>query len=96
MTKQFTREDWALFVTSVISEQPELVSTTVAALQAGILSAQDRQLDRISDLSMGLHEALSTKPGHVRRQHDVIVKAIEASNIHPTAWSEAAIAKEQQ
>jgi hypothetical protein len=95
MTKQFTREDWALFVTSVISEQPELVSTTVAAMQEGVLANRERQLDRIGDLSMGLHEALRTERRAKTRKHGVIIQAIEASNIHPTAWSKEAIAKEQ-
>lgn len=95
MAKKFTREEWAAIVASVISEQPELVSTTVAALQEGIVAALDRRSDRLADVSMGLVEALNTKPGHVKRDHDVIVRAIEASNVHPTKWSAQMIAKEQ-
>jgi hypothetical protein len=92
--KKITREEWADAVAGVIAAQPELASVTVDAMQAGILEAQERQLDRIADISMGLVEALNTKPGQVKRRHDVIVRAIEASNHHPTKWSAEMIVRE--
>jgi hypothetical protein len=95
MSDPLTRARWATVVADVIAEHPEWMSTTVEAVQAGILAAQERQLDRIADLSMGLIEAINTKPGHVKRNHGAIIKAIEASNVHPTVWSEKAIAREQ-
>lgn len=93
--KKFTREEWADVVAGVIAAQPELVSVTVEAMQAGILEARERQLDRIADVSMGLVEALNTKPGHAKRRGDVIVRAIEASNVHGSRWAADMIAKER-
>ena len=92
--KKFTTEEWATVVSDVLAQQPELAAATVQAMQAGILEAQERQLDRIADVSMGLVEALSTKPGQVKRRRDVIVRAIEASTVHGSKWSAAMIARE--
>jgi hypothetical protein len=91
------REDeWAALVVEVLADHPEYAAVTVQAMQAGILAAVDRRGERLVDVSMGLVEALNTKPGHGKRDHDRIIKAIEASNVHPTAWSAEAIAKEQK
>lgn len=92
--KTFTRDEWAEIVSTVLSNQPELAATTVEAMQAGILNAQDRLRDRIADVSLGLVEALSTKRGQVRRNSERIITAIEASNVHPTKWSAETIARE--
>lgn len=91
--KQFTPEEWAAAVGDVLAQQPELAAVTVQAMQAGILAANDRLRDRVSDVSMGLVEALRTKPGHVKRRHDVIVRAIEASVVYGSTWSDEMIAK---
>lgn len=93
--RKFTPEQWAQIVSGVLAEQPELAAVTVTAMQAGILEANERLRDRVADVSMGLHEAMSTKPGHVKRKHDVIVRAIEASNLRGSKWANEAIAKEQ-
>lgn len=95
MTSKLTPEEWSSIVSGVLAAQPELAAATVNAMQAGILAAQERQLDRIAELSMGLVEALDTKPGHVKRRHYLIVRAIRASTAHPTPWSEKAIAREE-
>lgn len=92
--RKFTPEEWAEIISDVLAAQPELAAVTVTAMQDGILRAQDRLRERISEVSMGLVEALNTKPGYVRRNHDVIVAAIEASTVHPSPWSKDAIAKE--
>jgi hypothetical protein len=92
--KKLTRDQWAATVADVIAEHPEWMAATVNAVQAGILEAQERQLGRIADVSMGLVEALNTKPGHVKRNHAAIVRAVEASNVHGSKWAEAMISKE--
>ncbi len=94
-TRKLTPEEWAEIVSGVLAAQPELAAATVTAMQAGILEAQERQLDRIADVSMGLHQALTTKPGHVKRRHEVIVRAIEASTLCGSKWATEAIVKEQ-
>lgn len=93
--RKFTPEQWAEIVSGVLANQPELAAITVTAMQAGILEANERLRDRIADVSMGLHQALNTKPGHVKRRHDLIVRAIEASNLRGSKWANEAIAKEQ-
>ena len=92
---KITRDEWATLVAEVIREQPEYAAATVQAMQAGILAALDRKAGRLVDVSLGLVEALNTKPGHVRRNHASIIRAIEASTVHPSAWSAEAIAKEK-
>lgn len=94
--KEFTREQWADAVAEVISLHPEWVAATVNAVQAGILEANERLRDRVADVSMGLHQALITKPGHVKRRHDVIVRAIEASTLCGSKWADETIARESQ
>lgn len=93
--KRYTPGEWGAYVAEVIAAQPELVAVTVGAIQEGILRDRERQLDRISTISTGLVQALSTRPHHVKRQHDLVIAAIEASNYHPSKWSEQMIAKEQ-
>lgn len=92
----FSEEEWAATVAYVLKEHPEYVSATVRAIQAGILAALDRKADRLATVSMGLVEALRTKPGQVRRNREQIVKAIEASTVFPSVWSTEAIEKEQE
>jgi len=92
--RKLTVEEWAATVAFVLAEHPEWMAATVNAVQKGVLVAQERQLDRISDLSLGLHEALRTERRAKTRRRDVIVKGIKASNIHPTVWSKEAIEKE--
>jgi hypothetical protein len=92
---KFTPEQWAAVVSDVLAQQPELAAVTVQAMQAGILEARERLADRVADVSMGLVEALRTKPGHVKRRHDVIVRAIEASTVRGSTWSAEMIAREQ-
>jgi hypothetical protein len=91
-----TREQWADMVADVLSAHPEFAAVTVQAMQEGILAAVARESDRRALVSMGLVEALNTKPRHVKRNHDRIITAIEASTFHPTTWSAAAIEKEQK
>ncbi len=92
--EKLTRDDWAEIVGSALTEHPEWASTTVEAMQAGILEANNRLRDRIADVSLGLVEALNTKRGQAKRRRDMIVTAIEASTVHPTKWSAEMIAKE--
>jgi hypothetical protein len=86
---------WASIVSDVLARQPELAAVTVQAMQAGIIEANERLADRVADVSMGLVQALSTKPGHVKRRSDMIVRAIEASTVRGSKWAAGAIAKEQ-
>lgn len=88
--------EWAATVEEVLGEHPEYAAITVAALQQGLLKALDRKSERLATVSLGLHEALRTKPGHVGRNHDRIVQAIEASTVFPSVWSDRAIAKENE
>jgi hypothetical protein len=91
----FTREQWADAVADVLARRPDWAAVTVQAMQAGILEANERLRDRVADVSMGLHEALSTKRGQVKRRPDVIVRAVEASTLSGTPWANDVIAKEQ-
>lgn len=93
--RKLTAAEWEAIVVDVLAAQPELAAATVRAMQAGILAALDRREEQLVDVSFGLMEALNTKPGHKRRDHERIVKAIEASSLHATAWSAEAIKKEQ-
>lgn len=95
MSRDLTKEQWSAIVSEVLSAQPDLAATTVTAMQEGILLAQDRQLERLANVSMGLAEALRTKPGYVKRQHDLIIKAIEDSTLMTSPWSYGAIAQER-
>lgn len=87
-------ELWARMVTAVLASQPRLAAVTVEALQAGILASNERLLDRIEAVSMGLYEALNTKRGQARRDGGRIVKGIEASALQGTPWSAEMIEKE--
>lgn len=93
-SENLTRERWAAIVAETLAEHPGWAAVTVQAMQTGIVEANERLRDRLADVSMGLVEALNTKPGHVKRNGAQIVRAIEASNVHPTKWSAQAIAKE--
>lgn len=92
---KITPEQWARLVSETLANQPELAAVTVTAMQAGITEANERLRDRVADVSMGLHQALITKPGHVKRRHEVIVRAIKASTLCGSKWATEAIAKEQ-
>lgn len=91
--KKYTPAEWAEIVSDVIAAQPELVAVTVGAVQEVILRDRERQLDRISTISTGLVQALSTQPHHVKRQHDLVIAAIKDSNYHPSKWSAEMIAR---
>lgn len=93
--KKLSPEEWFAIVGETLARQPELAAATVEAMQAGILAANDRLRERVADVSMGLVEALNTRPGHVKRRRDVIVRAIKASTVCGSAWSEKMIAKER-
>lgn len=93
--ERITPEEWFAAVREVLAQQPELAAVTVQAMQEGILAANDRLRARIADVSMGLAEAMRTKLPHRRRNHDLIVKAIKASTVHPSIWSKEAIRKER-
>lgn len=92
---KITPEQWGAMVSEVLAAQPELAAVTVQAMQEGILQAQDRLRDRVARVSMGLVEALNTKRGQVRRNSHLIVRAIEASTVYGSKWSQEMIAKEQ-
>lgn len=92
----FTEHEWDHLVSSVLADQPELAAVTVTAMQAGILIAVDRQRKRALTLSLGLHEALRTERRAKTRKHDVIIEAVEVSNLHPTKWSKEAIERERK
>lgn len=90
-----TPEQWASTVEAVLAAHPDWTAVTVRALQSGLMEALDHQQERISSLSLGLVEAINTRPGAKRRVPDRIVKAVRASNYHPTEWSADVIAKEE-
>lgn len=92
---EITAEEWAAIVAHVLKEHPEFAAVTVQAMQAGIMAAVDRRAERLVRTSLALVEALNTKPHHVKRDHARIIDGIKASTYHPTAWSQAAIIKEQ-
>ena len=92
--RKLTVEEWAATVASVLAEHPEWMAATVNAVQKGVLVAQERLKERIAEVSLGLYEALNTKPHYVRRRHEFIIGGIKAGNLHPTPWSKEAIEKE--
>lgn len=92
---RFTEMQWRVFVGRVIANQPELISPTVEGLQDGTLTALERQRERAFTLSLGLVEALNSKPGAVRRDRERIVAAVKVSQFHPTPWSKKIINREQ-
>lgn len=96
MTEKFDPERWAGIVAGVLADQPELASATVRGMQAGLFAALDRQKDRALTLSLGLHEALRTERRAKTRRGDVIIAAIEASNLYGSPWATEAIAREQR
>lgn len=93
MTK-ISAGEWYEVIATTLAQQPELAATTVQAMQAGLIEALDRQQERNADLSMGLWQAMTTKPHHVKRDHAAIVRAIEASTLYGSAWAKQAIEKE--
>jgi hypothetical protein len=92
--KKINEDEWAEIIHDRLAAQPELAAVTVQAMQEGILTANDRLRERVAEVSMGLVEAIRTKPGQVRRKRDVIVRAIMASTVYGSKWSDEAIAKE--
>lgn len=94
--RELTQGEWASVVYSVLADHPDWVATTVNALQEGVVQAIERQKDRALVLSLGLMEAVGNPLRGKRRNHDRIIDAIEASQLHPTKWSEAAIEREKQ
>jgi hypothetical protein len=92
-SSELARERWVSVVCDVLAEHPEWAGVTVGAMQQGLLDALDRRSERLSTVSLGLYEALSTRPGVKRRRRDVIVDAIKASNFHPTKWSAEMLAR---
>jgi hypothetical protein len=95
MSEKLTSEEWFNTVAAVLAEHPDYAAATVQAMQDGLTEALDRKSERLAAVSMGLHEALSTKPDHVKRNRELIVTAIKASTLYRTPWSAAAIAKER-
>lgn len=93
---EITRQRWAAQVTATIADHPDWVSTTIGAVQSGMHEALERKQERIHRLSMGLWQALSTSVRAKRREHETIIEAIEATNLHPTKWSAEAIAREEK
>ena len=92
--REMTPEEWAGVVCATLATHPDWASITVNAVQAGLLEALDRQKDRVSKLSWGLHQALSSTRKAKRRNRKMIVEAIVVSTLHPTKWSAAMIARE--
>lgn len=93
--EKLTPEEWFAIVGETLAQQPELAAVTVEAMQAGILAANDRLRERVAEVSMGLVEALNTRPGHVKRGREAIVRAIEASTVCGSEWAKKMIAKER-
>lgn len=91
---EVSREEWASVVAATLADHPDWVDTTVQAMQAGMVEAIERQRDRVTVLSWGLYQALSTTRKAQRRDRQKIVQAIETSTLHPTVWSAAMIKKE--
>jgi hypothetical protein len=71
--KKITEAEWAEIVHDRLAAQPELAAVTVAAMQEGILTANNRLRERVAELSMILLASTRPKPGQVRRKRDVIV-----------------------
>lgn len=92
--EETTRGRWAQTVARTLAEHPEWVGDTIKAITAGITASNERLLDRVSDVSQGLLEALITRPGTKRRRGAVIVKAIESSQYAGTAWAQKMIERE--
>lgn len=89
-----SKEEWASAVYAALAAHPDWAQVTVGAMQQGLLEALDRQKDRVSTLSWGLHQALSSTRKAKRRQRQKIIDAIEVSTLHPTVWSKAMIERE--
>jgi hypothetical protein len=94
-SKELKRYKWEAMVSKVLAEHPDWMAGTINAAQRGMLAAIERQQERNTDLSMALWEALRTKPHYKRRDHEMIIKGIQASTLHPTKWSAEALEKEQ-
>ncbi len=90
------KDAWLSLTADVIAEHPDWVGDTVMAVQTGVREAQERQMDRIEDLSMGLWQAVSTRPGAKRRDGETIAKAIETSTLAGSPWAQKAIEKERK
>lgn len=88
--------EWASIVASMLAAHPDWAEVTVQMMQVGLLEAVERQKDRVSDLSLGLYEALSTRPGTKKRDGSRIAQAVRASNFFGSPWANDTIAKEQQ
>jgi hypothetical protein len=95
MADELTELDWATMVISVLADHPEWAGTTVQAMQSGILMSNDRLRERIATVSMGLVEAINTKPNHVKRRHDFIIDAVNASTVAGSKWAKETIEREQ-
>jgi hypothetical protein len=95
VSDELTRERWTATVIDTLAEHPEWAGVTVQAMQVGILAANDRLRERISDVSLGLVEAMNTRLAHKKRRHDLIIRAIKSSNVFGSKWSDEALAKEE-
>jgi len=89
------RQHWRALVTEVLTENPDFAADTVNAVQAGVTRAIERERERCETLSFGLRAALLTERRAKTRDHDVIIEAIRASQLHHTPWSERAIERER-
>lgn len=95
INKEIDKARWSARVVAVLAEHPGWAAATVQAVQAGVIEALDRQRARTEAVSMGLVEALNTKPGHVKRDHEVIIAAIEASIHNGSPWAKKMIERER-
>lgn len=92
---EIERARWMATVVETLAEHPDWAATTVQAMQAGLLEALDRELTKRETVSWGLKEALDTRPGAVKRDHGLVIAAIEASTFRGTAWAKKMTEKEQ-
>ena len=95
LDEEIARAKWMRTVVDVLADHPGWAASTVQAMQAGIMEALDREWARRETVSWGLMEALNTKPGQLKRDHERIIAGIEASNFCDTPWSKKMIAREQ-
>lgn len=94
--QQMTKSRWMGIVAGMLADHPDWMEATVTAMQAGVSKALKRKDDRIEDLSVGLWQALTTRPGAKRRDSEAIIEGIEASVLANSPWAAEAIEKERK
>lgn len=92
--REITEQEWASTVYAVLAAHPGWVASTVNAIQQGVVEAIEHQQDRSHTLSIGLMEALNTRPGAKRRVRQRIIDAVKVSHFHPTPWSSRILERE--